>query len=524
MKTLNVMSFDFTYKAALRGFESLIIENVWNGIGTLKMTINNQITNADLIEIDDILFLETDKAFIVEKIEEKLSGSTIDYEITAVSLNALLRDYITIPPIGKAYDNLTAKRESIVRTWVTNNIITPTDNTRKLNSFVLGENRALGNSISEQTRYKNLADEVSRVLLPEDLGYKVVIDIPNKQFVFNVYQGVNRTSLQSVNSRILFGLKYGNISDYKKVKDTTATKNIVYVAGQGEGADRTIVEVAGTGTRRKETFVDARDIDLLPALMERGNQKLNELSEINNYEFETIERQFRYGIDYDLGDYVTVVLDKDNIQHLQLQRVKEVYEAGKISIIPEFGKPEKTITSVVQSTSKRIASLETETSDTSALAEQISTHVTDLITDSDGAHGLRIETGLWTPVLYGSTTAGAHTYAAQTEGQYYKVGKMVFIQGRISLSAKDAAMAGDARISGFPFANGSGYSNGVLSLGSFQGVDIAAGYTFAVVKLLSATATAALLRMGDNVATVAIASSEISASLNIDFSGVYKTA
>lgn len=356
------MSFDFTYKAAIRGFESLIIQNVWNGIGALTMTINNQITNADLIEIDDILFIDQDNGFIVEKIEEKLSGNTIDYEITAVGLNALLRDYITIPPSGKAYDNLTDKREAIVRTWVTNNIITPTDSTRKLNSFGLGAIRGLGNSISEQTRYKNLVDEVARVLLPEDLGYKVEIDLTNKQFVFNVLQGVNRTSLQSVNSRILFGLKYGNISDYKKVKDTTSAKNIVYVAGQGEGAERTIVKVASAGTRKKETFVDARDIDLIPALTERGNQKLIELSEINNYEFETIDRQFKYGIDYDLGDYVTVVIDKDNLQHLQLQKVKEIYEAGKISIIPEFGKPEKTITSIVQSASKRIASLETENS------------------------------------------------------------------------------------------------------------------------------------------------------------------
>ena len=95
----------------------------------------------------------------------------------------------------------------------------------------------MGNSISEQTRYKNLVDEVARVLLPEDLGYKVEIDLTNKQFVFNVLQGVNRTSLQSVNSNFIRQEMQGNIH-YKKVKRYNLTKNIVYVAGQGRGWGR----------------------------------------------------------------------------------------------------------------------------------------------------------------------------------------------------------------------------------------------------------------------------------------------
>lgn len=363
MKTLNVIDLQFNYKAAIRGFESVIINRVWNGIGSLSLTINSEITNADLIQINNVMWFdqEYNKGFIVEKIEETLSGNTINYGISATSINTILKDYITIPP-NLDYDSINGTRETIVRAWVDTNCINPTDASRAQYSLVLGAIKGLGDSITEQTRYKVLTDEISRVLTTEDLGYSVDIDLPNKQFVFNVCEGINRTSLQNVNSRILFGLKYGNIADYKKVTDTTGTKNIVYVAGQGEGAERTIVKVTGSGTRKKESFVDARDIDLIPALTERGNQSLNESAEVNNYEFETIEKQFKYGVDYDLGDYVTIAIDKDNLIHQQFQKVKEVYEAGKISIVPEFGKPEKTITSVVQSASKRIASLETELS------------------------------------------------------------------------------------------------------------------------------------------------------------------
>lgn len=85
------------------------------------------------------------------------------------------------------------------------------------------------------------------------------------------------------------------------------------------------------------------------------------------------------------------------------------------------------------------------------LAELLSTHTADLTTDADGAHGLKIESGTFTPTLAGSTTAGAHTYACQV-GKYYKIGRRVYLDIYITLSAKDATMAGDVRINGIPFA------------------------------------------------------------------------
>ena len=54
MKTLNVMGMDFTYKAALQGYESAIVTRAWNGIGTLELSINSGLPNADLIWQDDI--------------------------------------------------------------------------------------------------------------------------------------------------------------------------------------------------------------------------------------------------------------------------------------------------------------------------------------------------------------------------------------------------------------------------------------------------------------------------------------
>jgi len=67
-----------------------------------------------------------------------------------------------------------------------------------------------------------------------------------------------------------------------------------------------------------------------------------------------------------------------------------------------------------------------------------------------GAWEIFYQEGTWTPVLEGETTAGSHTYSSQT-GVYKKVGTMVWCFGKMLLLSKDAAMAGNIRISGIPF-------------------------------------------------------------------------
>jgi hypothetical protein len=361
MKTLNVMDLQFNYKAALRGYESAVILREWNGIGSLELVINTEVTNAGLIAEDDLLWFDNEyhKAFIVERVETVLIGNEKQYKITAPSIKVLIRDFITVPPSESDYDTRTGTREEVARAWVTANCINPEDMTRVQYPIVLGAYNGLGDSITEQTRMINLADEISRVLSAQDLGWRLDLDIPNAEFVFKVLEGIGRTAGQSENGRVLFGLKYGNLSGYRKVQDKIAAKNVAYVGGQGEGSARTIVKVDGSGAgRKKETFIDAQKLTDTEELAERGSQALSELAAINSCEFEVLDRQFRYGHEYDLGDYVTVVLDKDTSLDLQIQKITETYEKDRIQVVPEFGKPERTLGGIIGSITKRVASIE----------------------------------------------------------------------------------------------------------------------------------------------------------------------
>jgi hypothetical protein len=82
--------------------------------------------------------------------------------------------------------------------------------------------------------------------------------------------------------------------------------------------------------------------------------------------------------------------------------------------------------------------------------DEVTSHMADNVTDANGAHGLEVESGVWTPVLEGSSVAGINTYTSQV-GRYTKINARVFFDARVSLSAKDTAMAGGLRIAGLPY-------------------------------------------------------------------------
>lgn len=360
MKTLNIMSLDFTFKAAIRGYQSAIIKRVWNGIGFLELVISEEIPNANLISENDIIWFDHEyhKAFIIEHIETELSGSVMTYRITANHINVLLHDYITIPPSGEDTDIRTGSREQVVRFWVEQNCISPDNPARAQYPLVLSEAGGFGGTITEQSRFAALSDEITRVLLPDDLGWRIDLDLENSRFVFKVLNGVNRTSAQSENNRILFGLRYGNIEGFRKVKDVISAKTVAYIGGQGDGSTRLLLEVDNAGGgRRKEVFVDAQDIGTTNELAERGYQALSDAAAVNSFEFEALSRQFQYEADYDLGDFVTVVIDKDTFQHLQIRELREIYEQGNITVKPVFGTPERTLGRTVGSVSKQLSSL-----------------------------------------------------------------------------------------------------------------------------------------------------------------------
>lgn len=85
------------------------------------------------------------------------------------------------------------------------------------------------------------------------------------------------------------------------------------------------------------------------------------------------------------------------------------------------------------------------------LQAQITEHLADLVTDSDGAHGLKIEEGTWTPGISGGGNTSPAGYQWQT-GYYIKVGKRVTVNFSVRITTK-GSLSGDLEITGLPFTS-----------------------------------------------------------------------
>ncbi len=71
------------------------------------------------------------------------------------------------------------------------------------------------------------------------------------------------------------------------------------------------------------------------------------------------------------------------------------------------------------------------------------------------------ETGSWTPVFRGTTTAGSFTYTDTNEGYYFKVGGYVYIHGKIGVSNVAASPAGAYEVTGLPYSGTPWGTNGI---------------------------------------------------------------
>jgi hypothetical protein len=136
-------------------------------------------------------------------------------------------------------------------------------------------------------------------------------------------------------------------------------------------------------------------------------------------------------------------------------------------------------------------------------------------------HGLRYEEGSWTPILYGSTTAGSHTYTVQS-GEYIRINKKVTCYGNIQLSAKDAAMAGSVKLGGLPFTVAG--TMGSISFGYIANLDYGTGELSLHGYPVLNTTRLDLIMAKDNTSPAALQAAAISNTTEILFTIEYVAA
>jgi hypothetical protein len=204
----------------------------------------------------------------------------------------------------------------------------------------------------KQTSYKNLLEEIESIATTNELGIRTLLDIQNKQMLFDVYQGLDRTAGQNENAPAIFSREFENVLEQEYTDSFNNYRNTVLVAGEGEGVEREFVAIEnGQGLDRYELFIDARDLqseidgttipieEYREILKNRGISKLSEYKEIQTFESKiNLNSNLTYKEDFDLGDVVTCTSKKWGITiDTRITEIEEVYEETGKQINVTFG-------------------------------------------------------------------------------------------------------------------------------------------------------------------------------------------
>ena len=241
-----------------------------------------------------------------------------------------------------------------IKTLLTENIISPSNADRKISPFMFQDSTdptILALTIDAQYTGDNLYETIQKICAERDIGFRVTLN-DSKQFVFELYMGVDRSYNQTSNSYVVFSPKFDNLISSNYIESKKPLKNVTLVGGEGEGSERRYTAVGNVaGISRREIFTDARDIssntgtegetmtndEYIALLRQRGKEKLSENAEIYSFEGQAeMTTMFKYGEDFSMGDIVQVANEYGHEATARILELVTSHDETGYSVYPTF--------------------------------------------------------------------------------------------------------------------------------------------------------------------------------------------
>lgn len=348
-----VFDLNFNRLGIIDDFEKVQIEKNYDTLSQLTMTIDGTKEFAGLLQTDRILVKTTELQIgYIIKTRECLDERSSKLEIIAPSLNIILNDRLVL-----GQQEFSGTIEAVMKSFVTVNCINPTNSNRKIPNLVLSENRGINIITTEGTKNETLCDYLYTLAKKHDVSFDILLDYENKKFVFNVWQGTDRSTEQNVKQPVIFAKEFDNVLKLDYTESVSDLKTTAIVLGEETESGQTIITVNNdkSGFERKEILVESdvkqsykddsdKDITLSDSeyrrlLEEDGKNILAEHSAIKTLESEVDPlSNFVYGVDYFIGDKVSVRNDELGIiLHTRIIKAVEKEDKNGESIELNFG-------------------------------------------------------------------------------------------------------------------------------------------------------------------------------------------
>jgi len=359
MPILRVQALDFTPLAYIDSCTSIQwTRKLWE-IGTFEVHCSLNKKGADQLIDDKIVFFDAHRAGIITSFLMEKTKARKKIIAKGRELKDLCRWRGTVPGQLEetqffGYDRYPAAGdpdapiESVMKHFADRHMINPDDANRALANIVIAPDQARGTATRWSSRFASLSDSYKKIGETYGVGYEMYIDVDNSRYVFDTVHGNDHTASSS--SPVVFSTAWSNIATLKYGVDKSKYYNAAYLGGAGEDEARLIQVVyendeVKTGYDRREIFIDCGSIDNIDDLKYEGAYKLQAYVVVRTLTGDVVPLgPYVYRQHWDLGDFVTLKSEDFGVElDVQITEVKEVYERGKIKVIPTFGKRHRNI-------------------------------------------------------------------------------------------------------------------------------------------------------------------------------------
>jgi len=236
-------------------------------------------------------------------------------------LRSLLKRRIIVPPVGQDFLTLSGTFTDVMREVVRRQMTTAEDAERNMPYFYVEPNKGEGPTPAEALnfRWTQLSEELE--MYADGVGFDFDVVRYDDVYMFHIYYdsyGVDRRwDNPEGNNPVIFALENGNMHRVEFVRDRTREVTSAVALGDGIGATRERVRRYSLTDAQYhspwnfvESLVEATQYTQTADLMAQADAYLAERKDVISLTFEALPTiGSLYGVDWDLGDRVTVHYD-----------------------------------------------------------------------------------------------------------------------------------------------------------------------------------------------------------------------
>lgn len=242
--------------------------------------------------------------------------------------------------------NLTGNAEAGLRQIISENIINPSNNDRKISNFILSALNNFTDMIEMQLFGENIAEWLVEICKTYGWGWDVYIS--GGKYVFSLYKGTDRTFNQNDVDPVIFSPDFDNLLSSSYSFNRSEYQNAALIGGEGEGtSQRTATIGTATGLDRYEAYIDGGSVssngEIITAeqyeemLKEYGQTQLNLTKFNENFSGEIdADGVFKINQDFYLGDLVQIINEKGINATSRIIEIIYAEDESGLSVVPTF--------------------------------------------------------------------------------------------------------------------------------------------------------------------------------------------